>query len=85
MKGKGKKRGIKGGREGKRERGREDTVKSEEEKRRSERRTNGSDPRVEAEPLCSLIKPGVARLGGVCAVAGGVRVAPEDSGQEGGW
>lgn len=26
--------------------------------------------------LCSLIKPGVARLGGVCAVAGGVRVAP---------
>lgn len=81
MKEKGKKRGIKEGRE----REREDTVKSEEEKRRSERRTNGSDPRVEAEPLCSLIKPGVARLGGVCAVAGGVRVAPEDSGQEGGW
>lgn len=26
--------------------------------------------------LCSLIKPGVARLGGVCAVAGGVREAP---------
>lgn len=81
MKEKGKKRGIKGGKK----REREDTVKSEEEKRRSERRTNGSDPRVEAEPLCSLIKPGVARLGGVCAVAGGVRVAPEDSGQEGGW
>lgn len=50
-----------------------------------ERRTNGSDPRAEAEPLCSLIKPGVARLGGVCAVAGGVRVAPEGNGKEGGW
>lgn len=42
---------------------------------RERERADDSDPRAEAEPLCSLIKPGVARLGGVCAVAGGVRVA----------
>lgn len=56
--------------------------------RAEERRPNGSDPRA-PELLCSLIKPGVARLGGVCAVAGGVRVAPRWSngkaeGMEGG-
>lgn len=46
-----------------------------------ERKPNGSDLRT-SEPLCSLIKPGVARLGGVCAVAGGVRVAPRWSNRE---
>lgn len=56
--------------------------------RAEERKSNGSDLRT-SEPLCSLIKPGVARLGGVCAVAGGVRVAPrwsngEAEGMEGG-
>jgi len=59
-----------------------------ENERAKERRPNGRNSRAPG-PLCSLIKPGVARLGGVCVVAGGVRVAPrwsngEAEGMEGG-
>jgi len=56
-----------------------DTVKGNEKAK--ERKPNSGDPRA-PEPLCSLIKPGVARLGGVYAVAGGVRVAPRWSNEK---